>query len=128
MVSIRRVQHVSITRPRGSEAQTRAFYGEALGLQEIPRPTSLAHLDLIWFKASDDGDELHLVAEDSPVNTGSGRHYCLVVDDVAAMRARLEGRGYAIEETTPIPNRPRFFCRDPFGNNIEFTTILGPYD
>jgi hypothetical protein len=30
-------------------------------------------------------------------------------------------------DQTAIPNRPRFFCRDPFGNLIEFTTILGDY-
>jgi len=82
---------------------------------------------LIWFKVGEDGDELHLVAEQDPVNTGSGRHFCLVVEDLEATRARLEERGYPTEETTPIPNRPRFFCRDPFGNTIEFTTILGPY-
>lgn len=126
-MKIQRVQHVSLTRPSGSEAATRAFYGQALGLEEIARPTSLGGMDLIWFKVGDDGDELHLVAEENPVNTGSGRHYCLVVDDLDATRARLEAHGYATEDTTPIPNRPRFFSRDPFGNMIEFTTILGPF-
>jgi len=36
--------------------------------------------------------------------------------------------GYAIIEATTIPNRPRFFCRDPFNNLVEFTTILGDYN
>jgi len=30
-------------------------------------------------------------------------------------------------DALPIRNRPRFFCRDPFGNDIEFTTIMGDY-
>jgi hypothetical protein len=40
--------------------------------------------------------------------------------------ARAVRRDAGIETTdrTPIPNRPRFFCRDPFGN---LTTIMGDY-
>jgi hypothetical protein len=43
--------------------------------------------------------------------------------------ARAVRRDAGIETTdrTPIPNRPRFFCRDPFGNLIELTTIMGDY-
>ena len=50
------------------------------------------------------------------------------VEDVAAMRERLANAGYEPRDTLPIRNRPRFFCRDPFGNDIEFTTIMGDYE
>jgi catechol 2,3-dioxygenase-like lactoylglutathione lyase family enzyme len=55
----------------------------------------------------------------------SGRHYCLAVDDLDALRARLEAAGVSVVNDIPIPGRPRFFARDPFGNLIEFTTIEG---
>jgi hypothetical protein len=29
---------------------------------------------------------------------------------------------------TPIPGRPRFFVRDPFGNLLEITTLEGDYE
>ena len=119
-----RIQHVSIPRPPGSGEQTRAFYGGLLGLPEKPVPQSIQHLDLIWF---DLGDlELHCFSE-APVQDSSGRHFCLEVEEVAAMRARLVQAGFKPWEPESIPGRPRFFCRDPFGNIIEFTTIAGNY-
>jgi catechol 2,3-dioxygenase-like lactoylglutathione lyase family enzyme len=119
-----RIQHISIPRPPGSHQETRAFYGDLVGLTEVPVPASLAHLGLIWFRAGE--AELHCFSE-HPVQDPSGRHFCLEVDDLEAMRGRLQAAGYAPWEATPIPGRPRFFCRDPFGNIIEFTRIEGDY-
>ena len=119
-----RLQHISIPRPPGSEAETRAFYGQVLGLEEVPVPRSIRHLDLIWFRLGN--LELHLLAEE-PVNDPSGRHFCLEVTDLEKLRARLLAAGYTPEEAIPIPGRPRFFCRDPFNNRIEFTTLEGDY-
>ena len=120
-----RLQHVSIPRPPGSEAQTRAFYGDLLGLREIPAPNSISDLEVIWFKISEDA-ELHCFRE-QPLEDPSIRHFCLVVDDLAGMRGKLSGAGFAPYDVEVIPGRPRFFCRDPFGNIIEFTTIEGDY-
>jgi catechol 2,3-dioxygenase-like lactoylglutathione lyase family enzyme len=121
-----RIQHVSIPRPPGSEAQARAFYGELLGLEEKPVPETIRHLDLIWYNVGA-GLELHLFTEE-PLEDRSGRHFCIEVDDLEAWRARLIGAGHEPWDPEPIHNRPRFFCRDPFGNTIEFTTILGSYE
>ncbi|MCY3863953.1 MAG: glyoxalase [Chloroflexi bacterium] len=120
-----RLQHVSIPRPPDSEALTRAFYGDLLGLQEIPAPNSIQAAEVIWFKLGEEA-ELHCFREE-PLNDPSIRHFCLVVDDVQGMRRKLSDAGYAPYDVEPIPGRPRFFCRDPFDNIIEFTTILGDY-
>lgn len=119
------LQHVSIPRPPGSEAQTRAFYGDLLGLPEIVAPNSIQAAEVIWFKLGDDA-ELHCFREE-PLGDSSNRHFCLVVDDVPGMRRKLAEAGYAPYDVETIPGRPRFFCRDPFGNIIEFTTIVGDY-
>lgn len=119
------LQHVSIPRPPGSEAQTRAFYGDLLGLPEIVAPNSIQAAEVIWFKLGDDA-ELHCFREE-PLGDASNRHFCLVVDDVPGMRRKLAEAGYAPYDVETIPGRPRFFCRDPFGNIIEFTTIVGDY-
>lgn len=119
-----RVQHVSLPRPPGSDEITRAFYGDLLGLEEIPPPSSITHLDVIWYRLGD--AELHLFAE-APCDDRSGRHVCIEVDHLEEMRARLVAAGYTVEDTIPIPGRPRFFCYDPFGNRIEFTTIVDDY-
>ncbi len=120
-----RLQHVSIPRPPGSEAQTRAFYGDLLGLPEIAAPNSLQADEVLWFKLGDDA-ELHCFREE-PLEDPSLRHFCLVVEDVPAIRSKLSAAGFAPYDVEPIPGRPRFFCRDPFGNIIEFTTIEGDY-
>ena len=62
-----------------------------------------------------------------PVDPTAQRHLCLEVDDLEGWRRQLEEAGVATSEQTLIPNRPRFFCRDPFGNLIELTTIQGDY-
>jgi catechol 2,3-dioxygenase-like lactoylglutathione lyase family enzyme len=121
---LQRLQHASVPRPRGSDDKARWFYGEVLGLEEVPVPESIAHLDLIWYRLGD--SEVHLFASDTLPDQHQG-HFCLQAEDVTAVRERLTEGGVAIIEDTAIHNRPRFFCRDPFGNLIEFTTIVGPY-
>lgn len=121
-----RLQHVSVPRPPGSDSAARRFYGEALGLTEIMPPKALADLNVIWYHLGG-GTELHLLTEEPTGQDHSGRHFCLAVDDVEALRERLEAAGIAVVGTTPIPGRPRYFCRDPFGNMIEITTVEGDY-
>ncbi len=120
-----RLQHVSIPRPPGSEHKTRAFYGDLLGLPEIPAPNSIQAAEVIWFKLGDDA-ELHCFREE-PLGDASNRHFCLAVEDVAGIRQKLNVAGYQPYDVEVIPGRPRFFCRDPFGNIIEFTSIVGDY-
>jgi len=120
-----RIQHVSVARPPGTDEQARQFYGELLGLEEIVPPISLQSLNVIWYRLGD--TELHLLVEEPTGQDRSGRHFCLAVDDVEAMREHLEGFGVAVVGTTAIPGRPRYFVRDPFGNLIEIMTIEGDY-
>jgi catechol 2,3-dioxygenase-like lactoylglutathione lyase family enzyme len=119
--NVRRIQHVSITRPHGSDEEARRFYGEVLGLTEIAVPETLRDMDLIWYQVG--ADELHLVGEENPNNGNSGRHFTIEVDDLEGLRRQLASAGVAIQVVTPIPGRLRFFVTDPFGNGIEFTEI-----
>jgi catechol 2,3-dioxygenase-like lactoylglutathione lyase family enzyme len=126
MIKAQQIQHISIPRPPGpdSAAVARAFYSGLLGLEEAPVPKSIQHLDLVWFRLGN--MELHVFSEE-PLNDPSGRHYCLVVEDLPAAWDKLMEAGYAPWDTIAIPGRPRFFCRDPFNNTIEFMTIEGNY-
>lgn len=121
-----RLQHVAIARPPGGDAAARTFYGGVLGLTEIAPPHSLASLDLIWYRL-DSGGEIHIMVEEPTAQDHTGRHFCLAVDDVVDLRSRLEAAGITTVGDTPIPGRPRFFVRDPFGNLIEITAIEDDY-
>jgi catechol 2,3-dioxygenase-like lactoylglutathione lyase family enzyme len=113
--------------PVGRQDDIRAFYGELLGLKEKPVPVTIAHLDLVWFEAGADELELHFLPDRVAPDRRTRRHFCLEVDELDGLRSRLEHAGVETTEQEPIPNRPRFFSRDPFGNLIEFTTIMGDY-
>lgn len=118
------LQHVSLLIPPDTQEAVRAFYGHLLGLEEKPPPPSLAQFRLVWFAAGEGERELHFVPSvDRPGK--NDQHMCLVVDDLEWYRHRLEEAGVPVIEAEPIPLRPRFFCRDPFGNLIELTTFLG---
>ena len=123
MTTLPRIQHVSIHRPAGEAATkaARAFYGNVLGLPELPVPETLAGRGLIWYQLGN--TELHIFIENFE-GGGQEHHFCIAISDVDTMRRQLEEAGYTIRDTTPIPGRPRFFCRDPFNNLVEFTTIL----
>ena len=101
------------------------FYGTVLGLPEIPPPDSLEDRQLVWYAAGVDSLELHFFP--GTPDPEHPRHLCLEVDDLEGARHQLTTAGYRPQDTVPIWNRPRFLCRDPFGNLIEFTTILGDY-
>jgi catechol 2,3-dioxygenase-like lactoylglutathione lyase family enzyme len=126
---IKRLQHVSLAVDASRAADARHFYGECLGLSEKPRPLGLKHQTLIWYDIGEGEDEVHLILTDPArfERLRIGDHFCLEVDDLDAMRARLEAHAIATIAATPIDGRPRFFVRDPFDNSIEFTQVTGAY-
>ena len=114
-----RLQHVSLVVPREGRERAREFYGGLLGLEERDVPPKLDPSELIWYRVGGDC-ELHLMLGDE--RPPERAHFCLVVDgDLAEVRTRLEAAGVETSDATPIVGRPRFFCRDPFGNRLELT-------
>jgi catechol 2,3-dioxygenase-like lactoylglutathione lyase family enzyme len=124
-MSVHRLQHVSSPYPHGRQEDVRGFYGKLLGLVEIPPPHTLAGQGLIWFTAGPGSLEMHFFP--GTADPDHPRHLCLETDDLETARVLLVEAGCEPYDTTPIPHRPRFFCRDPFGNLVEFTSILGDY-
>ncbi|MGQ0602674.1 MAG: VOC family protein, partial [Anaerolineales bacterium] len=117
------IDHVHITAPTGSEEKVREFYGEVLGLTEIPTPPQLESRGGVWF---DCGNlPLHVGVESVPGNAYSKRHIAFRVARLDAVRAALSGHGIALEEDgAPIEGLRRFYCRDSVGNRIEFVEVL----
>jgi catechol 2,3-dioxygenase-like lactoylglutathione lyase family enzyme len=116
------LQHVSVPMPQGGHDRARAFYGGLLGLEERDVPPKLDASELVWFRV---GDDLELHVFESDERAPRGQHLCLRLDEgLAELRARLEEAGVPVEDTTEIVGRPRFMCRDPFGNRIELTEWL----
>jgi len=121
-----RLQHASIPMTTGGSDKGRHFYGGALGLTEITPPEVLGTDGFVWFAIGESGDEVHLYTDDRGPNS-TVQHLCIQVNDPETVREKLTSNGYETSDTDVIPNRPRFFTHDPFGNRVEISAILGPY-
>ncbi|HEY7794649.1 MAG TPA: VOC family protein [Gaiellaceae bacterium] len=116
-----RLQHVSVAIADDGADTARTFYGGLLGLREKPVPPKLDPGNLVWFETGGDL-ELHLMqtGDEPPPDA----HFCLAVDSgLDELRARLEAAGVETRTPTEIVGRPRFMCRDPFGNLLELTEL-----
>jgi catechol 2,3-dioxygenase-like lactoylglutathione lyase family enzyme len=114
-----RLQHVSVAIAPDGRARAQEFYGGLLGLEEREVLPKLDPSRFVWFSVGGDL-ELHLMQLDE--QPPGSAHFCLAVDeDLGALRARLEAAGVPTRDATEIVGRPRFTCRDPFGNLIELT-------
>src|ERR1044072_1532152 len=111
------LQHVSVPMPKGGHEAARQFYAGLLGLEERDVPPKLDPSELVWFRV---GDELELHLYESEERSARAQHFCLRLDNgLDQVRQRLEGAGVEVADTVEIVGRPRFMCRDPFGNRVE---------
>jgi catechol 2,3-dioxygenase-like lactoylglutathione lyase family enzyme len=111
------IDHVQVAAPAGCEAEARAFYGELLAMEEIPKPEPLAARGGCWFQAG--AQELHVGVEE-PFAPARKAHPSFVVDDLDSLAARLTEAGLEVTYDDLIPGTRRFQTADPFGNRLEF--------
>lgn len=126
-----RLHHVQVAMPAGQEQTARAFYRDALGLIEVPKPGELAARGGCWFQVvagSVVTAELHLGVEDPFVPAGKA-HPALLVESVAELDAlgeRVAAAGFPVSwaERDTLEGFARFHCRDGFGNRVEVLAEL----
>lgn len=111
------IDHVQIAIPKGGEVEGRAFFGDLLGLTELPKLPDIATRGGCWFAAAD--HQIHL-GVDADFKAAKKGHIALSTTSLDELRALLEGAGYKTENDCDVDGRKRFFTHDPFGNRIEF--------
>jgi catechol 2,3-dioxygenase-like lactoylglutathione lyase family enzyme len=109
------LDHVQAAITAGGEDAARRFYGEVLGMPEVPKPATLAGRGGVWFACG--AQQLHCGVEEAVAP--SRRHPALRTDDLDATRARLEAAGFPIRVDAELPGYRRFYTEDPFGNRLE---------
>lgn len=109
------LDHVQIAIPRGGEDEVRRFYVDLLGLREMPKPAALRERGGCWLAGP--GMALHFGVEED-FRPARKAHVALLVDDLDALRARLEASGVVVTDDGPIGVH-RFHIADPFGNRLE---------
>jgi hypothetical protein len=115
-MKVLRIDHVQLAMPAGGEELARAFYRDALGISEIPKPQHLAKRGGCWFEC--DQLKVHLGVE-TDFRAARKAHPALVVEGLHALEERLRSFGYEIRSDEPLDGYYRIYVDDPFGNRIE---------
>ena len=111
------IHHIQLAMPPDEEEAGREFYGDLLGLPEVPKPSELAPRGGLWFRSG--SLEVHLGVEREDFSPARKAHPAFLVSDLDALRERLEAAGYRIDEDVQLEGYRRFHVRDPFGNRLE---------
>ncbi len=111
------LDHLQLAIPPAGEGSARAFYGELLGLAELPKPAELAGRGGVWFALG--MQALHLGTE-TPFVPARKAHPAFAVDDLEACRAHLQASNVETVPDTTLTHVRRFYAADPFGNRLEF--------
>ncbi len=115
------LHHVNVTVSAELEAAAKEFYGSVLGLKQVPKPAA-SRQSGAWYQIG--ATQLHLSIEDGAERAQSSSHVCFTVDDLGAVEKRFREAGIEmIPDPRPAPGSPRFYVRDPGGNQLEIAQV-----
>jgi catechol 2,3-dioxygenase-like lactoylglutathione lyase family enzyme len=114
-----RLDHVQIAAPPGCESAARRFFGDLVGLRELPKPDALSGRGGVWFAIGE--QQLHVGVEE-PFSPALKAHPALRVppEELDALARRLETADAKVLWDDSLPAERRFYSEDPWGNRIEF--------
>lgn len=111
------LHHVNVTVPSELEHQTKQFYGDVLGLKQVPKPSG-SRPSGAWYQIG--ANQLHLSVENENRGPLSSRHICFAVSDLKAAETKFREAGVEIiPDPRPVEGNARFYVRDPGGNLLE---------
>jgi glyoxylase I family protein len=105
-------------------AASRAFYEGVLGLSPSAQRPDLGFPG-VWYELG--AQQIHVLALASAPqhihheHGGRDRHIALSIDDVDALKAKLDAQGIAYSLSRS--GRRALFCRDPDGNALQFVEV-----
>lgn len=120
-MQIERIDHVQIAIPVGGEAAAKPFYGDLLGLSEVPKPAELAGRGGAWYERGSVHIHLGVEADFRPARKA---HVAFWVDEVATLNVAARAAGYEVKDDDQVEGIDRIFVFDPFGNRLEFQAAL----
>ena len=112
------IDHVQLAMPHGGEDRARSFYGDVLGMKEIPKPEALAGRGGCWFASGSAQVHLHLGIEED-FRPAKKAHPALVVEGLDEILSSCQAAGLPSKPDAEIDGRRRVHVFDPFGNRLE---------
>jgi len=116
------LHHVQVAMPAGQDEVAEGFYCGLLGFERVEKPEALRARGGCWFRSG--AAECHLGVEDD-FRPARKAHPAFLVDDLAAIRERLERAGVEVVPDDQVEGHERFYVRDPFGNRLELIAPVG---
>lgn len=109
---------MQVAAPVDSEDAARRFYGELLGLTELPKPEALRERGGVWFACGAHQLHVGITPDFSPATKG---HPALRValSELDHLAESLSEAGVKVRWDEAIPDVRRFYVADPWGNRLE---------
>ena len=121
MILIKRIDHIQLAAPFGSEDEARSFFQGVLSLDEVEKPHELKKNGGVWFS----NGHIHIhVGIEEPFIPAKKAHPAFEVSDIDALASHIIEKGVSIQEDHRLPGAKRFYVNDPFGNRLEFLEWL----
>lgn len=121
MMLIKRIDHIQLAAPIGSEDEARSFFQGVLSLDEVEKPHELKKNGGVWFS----NGHIHIhVGIEEPFIPAKKAHPAFEVSDIDALASHIIEKGVSIQEDNRLPGAKRFYVNDPFGNRLEFLEWL----
>ncbi|WP_075619386.1 VOC family protein [Paenisporosarcina indica] len=117
MTFIKRIDHIQLAAPIGSEEKARLFFQGVLSIQEVEKPVELQKNGGVWF--SNDHVHIHVGIEEKFVPAKKA-HPAFEVSDIESFASHIRAKGVSIQIDDKLPGAKRFYVNDPFGNRLEF--------
>jgi catechol 2,3-dioxygenase-like lactoylglutathione lyase family enzyme len=121
MMLIKRIDHIQLVAPIGSENEARSFFQGVLSLNEVEKPHELKKNGGVWF--SNGHVHIHVGIEE-PFLPAKKAHPAFEVSDIEALASHISDKGVSIQHDDRLPGAKRFYVSDPFGNRLEFLEWL----
>jgi catechol 2,3-dioxygenase-like lactoylglutathione lyase family enzyme len=121
MIKLKAIRHTGV--PVTDVKKAKRFYGDVLGLKEIPRP-NIPGIPGMWYEWK--GVQVHIIGQRDAKKgkrlPAVGSHIAIQVEDLEAAKKELKRRRVKFQELTPPPSmraKPVLFLKDPDGNVVE---------
>lgn len=115
--NIKKIDHIQLAAPTGSEDIARTFFVEKLGFEEVEKPEELRKNGGVWFVFSD--FHIHIGIEE-PFVPAKKAHPAFEVENIESFKEHLQLKNIEVEDDDRLPGARRFYVFDPFGNRLEF--------
>jgi hypothetical protein len=119
-LSFQGIDHVQLAAPAGCETEARRFFGELLGLPELPKPAVLAVRGGLWFACGSQQVHIGVEKDFQPAKKAHPAFRLSSEGALIALRERLVKAGVAVREGESVEHTVRFFADDPWGSRLEF--------